>query len=223
MEISAGLNKKYLSLFIDSVEFISEAEGLDELKSSRFYRASIISNVLAVECAANICIHSMELPKELHDHIEKLSVVWKFDYFSHAKSGRVIDRSINEYSNLKQLVAIRNDYVHPKVEMGEYEEEHGRFKFGHKKAFNLSNDIRRWNKEDATSLLCAHVEFMNYYLVHLCGFTRGQSNTLLTVFEEKISQELHETWIQIGTELMGKILACIPESMHHLDLRENKT
>lgn len=222
MEMPAGFNKKYLSLFIDSIEFIFDAEGLDGQKSSRFYRASIISNALAVECAANICAQSMELPKELQDHVEKFSVIGKFDYFSHAKSGKVIDRSINEYSNLKQIVAIRNDYVHPKVEMIKYDVEHGRFKFGHKKAFNLSNDIRKWSKEDATSLLNAHVKFMNYYLVQLCGFSRGQSNTLLTAFEAKIFQSLHETWIQIGTELMGKIVACIPESLPHLDLRENR-
>lgn len=223
MDIGTGLNKKYLTLFIDAIEFIDEAEVAGDSASQKFYRASIISNILSVECSANICIQSMNLPQVLYENVERISIIGKFDYFSHNTFNKIIDRSLNEYSNLKSLVTIRNDYVHPKVEKGVYEYEHGRFQFGNKKSFSLSNDIRVWKKDDAVALLNAHVEFMNYFFNNLCGYSNGQSNYLLTSFEEEISQELIETCISMSDDLIEKIDRYLNIEMTHLNLRKHET
>ena len=220
MDTVTGLNKKYFTLLTDSIEHIDVAENLDEYASFKLYRASIISNVLAVESCANICIQHMSLPKNLYDSVEKLSVIGKFDYFSHHTFNQTIDRSLNEYSILKSLVTIRNEYVHPKVEEGEFERENGMFQFGHKKSFNLSNDIRVWSKDDALLLLNAHVAFMNYYFNTICGYSKGQSNTLLTSLEDSLSQKLLETYFMASDDILAMLGKYLTTPIEYLDIRK---
>jgi hypothetical protein len=214
-----GLNKKYFTLFYDVIEFIVDADNVEKNNSNKFYRASIISNVLAIECSANICIQSMQLPKPLYENVEKMTIIGKFDFFSFHKFNKIIDRSLNEYSNLKSLVAIRNDLVHPKVETGEYKRDNEKFHFGNKKNFNLSNDIRIWEKNNAVFLLNAHVNFMNYFFNKLCSYSKGQSNSLLTSMEEKISQDDIETFIKLSDSLYKNFTKYLDNEISYLDLR----
>ena len=220
MDIGKGLNKKYLTLITDSIELIEQAESLGDEISSVFYRASIVSNILAVECCANICIQQMDLPDYLYENVEKMSVVGKFEYYAYHSFNRIIDKTLNEYANLKSLINVRNNYVHPKVEEGEYKIEIGEFQFGRGKSFNMSNDIRIWAKEDAVALLNAHVNFMNYYFNKVCAYKTGQSNTLLTTLEKKLSQELVETFIGVNSDTHKKINKYLTETISYMDIRK---
>jgi hypothetical protein len=212
----AGLNKKYFTLFYDMIDFIIDDKNIDKSKSSKFYRASIISNVLAIECSANICIQSMQLPESLYENVGKMTVIGKFDFFSFNKFNKTIDRSLNEYGDLKALIKLRNDIVHPKVENGDYDFDKGKFHFGNKKSFNLSNDIRLWEKSDAISLLNAHVNFMNYFFNNLCGYSKSQSNTLLTSLEEND----YDSFIKLTESVFENIDKHIKVKVDYLDLRK---
>ena len=192
-------------------------------KRHKLFRSSIISNILAIESAANICIESMQLPKSLYEDIKKLSIIGKFNFFAYSKFNKTLDKSLNEYSILKSLIKVRNDFVHPKVENGIYSNENFFFDFGTKKQFNLSNDIRIWKKEDAVSLLKAHIVFMNYFFKDFCNFSKGESTNLLITMEEGISRKELDSFISMPKDDYTIIYKYLNNSIKYLDLRIHQT
>ena len=90
---------------------------------------------------------------------------------------------------------------------------------GNKKNFNLSSDIRIWEKNDAVLLLNAHVVFMNYFFTKLCCFSKGQSTNLLTTMEEKVSQAEFETYIKLPKDIRTNFNKYLNTEIDYLDLR----
>ena len=72
-------NKKYVDLLFDTLVAFDVASSMPTETSGAIYRAAIVSSVVSLECAANICIDNLELPEEIYSQIEKFSIPAKFD------------------------------------------------------------------------------------------------------------------------------------------------
>ncbi|QQS34873.1 MAG: hypothetical protein IPM56_11440 [Ignavibacteriales bacterium] len=178
-----ALNKKYLTLFWDSIKLIETASEATQFVKGSLIRASIVSTILSIECAANICISSLNLPLEVYNEVERMDVIGKYNFYLYSIKKNLIDKSRNEYSILKNLIRIRNNYAHPKVERGIFENGALLAQFGNDKN-EIPFDIRIWNEELAVKILNNSVVFLNYYFKDLCNYSRGQSQTLLASFEQ---------------------------------------
>lgn len=64
-----ALNKKFLTLFWDSIEQIDTSFKVEQFTKGSLVRGSIVSSFLSVECAANICIAKLELPDDISNEI----------------------------------------------------------------------------------------------------------------------------------------------------------
>ena len=210
-----ALNKKLLTLFWDSIELIEAATKATQFSNGSLIRGSIIASALSVECAANICIDSLKLSKEIYNEIEKINIIGKFNYYVYAINKKTIDKSRNEYYMLKSIIKIRNNYVHPKVDYGEFNNNEIFAQFGLMQN-DLPVDIRIWNVDTAIMILNYSVKFFNYYFRELCNYTKGKANTLLTSFEETISSQLIETYISISPELHELFIKYIKEDLFYL-------
>jgi hypothetical protein len=95
----------------------------DSFRMNRYARASIVAAALSVECAANCLIHSRELPAALHSELDKLPALAKIETYLLLSSSITLDRGRIEVQRMKELIAARNEYVHPKVTTIEAEVE----------------------------------------------------------------------------------------------------
>jgi len=210
-------NKKYMTLLFDSLMTFSIANQADSRHAGPLYRSSIVSSVVSLECAANICISSLGLPPEIYLQVEKFSIQGKFDFYAYTRKGVYIDKTRNEYALLRSIVSIRNDYVHPKIESTKPEDYLTDVSYGKKKAFDFDNDIRVWGQKEAILIIEAGIVFMNYFFCELCGFSSGMVTTLLASNEE-LKNKLIESYMVIGDDY--DLLSTVETKLVYLDLRK---
>lgn len=209
-------NKKYADLLFDSLRAFDVASAMDGDASGSIYRASIISSLVSLECVANICIDELGLPSEIYSQIEKFPIQAKFEYFSHERFGRLLDKSRAEYGLLKALISLRNDYVHPKVEDGALIKEAFEVNYGIKKSMSFDNDIRKWGRNEASMVIDACIKFLNYFFVDVCILSKGVVTHILACREVLNVKEV-EVFIQVGEEF--NLLNHLSTKIDFLDLR----
>jgi hypothetical protein len=210
-------NKKYLDLFLDSLIAFDAATSMSGNRAGSLYRSAIVSSVVSLECAANICIDDLELPEDIYVQIEKFAIPAKFDYFAHVRSGRLIDKSKAEYSFLKTIISIRNDYVHPKVETGSLDRQAFDVFYGIKKPSLFDNDIRKWGKREAEIIIDSGIKFLNYFFLEVCGMSRGMVTNMLSCREVLNSKNI-DVFIHLGGDM--HLLNHLKTSIDFLDLRD---
>jgi hypothetical protein len=187
-------NKKYVDLLFDALIAFDVASSMPIERSGPIYRAAIISSVVSLECAANICIDDLGLPEEIYSQVEKFSMAAKFDYFAYEKVGRLVDKSRNEYCCLQNIIAIRNNYVHPKVENGSWVKETLDASYGVMKKSLFDNDIRKWGAKEAEIVIDFCIKFLNYFFIELCKLKKGAVTYMLgcrEVFLREIEVSIH--------------------------------
>ena len=91
----------------------TEKSGLSENKHAR---AAIISCALSLESSANCLLSSLELPIKTSKELEKLPPLTKMDTALRLRTqGEVeLDRGDNRVAKMKDLITLRNDFVHQK-------------------------------------------------------------------------------------------------------------
>lgn len=88
----------------------------DSYAMNRHARASISASALALECGANCLISSTDASSGLLAELDKLPVVAKYETFLRFRDAtNTLDRGRAEVQKIKELVKVRNDYVHPKT------------------------------------------------------------------------------------------------------------
>ncbi|MBX7153846.1 MAG: hypothetical protein K1X91_02710 [Bacteriodetes bacterium] len=75
------------------------------------YTFLMINN--ALESAANALIGSLKIDKDVYNEFEKISTLKKFHVFTNLQ-GKSLDTGDVRYSNMKELIKCRNEFVHPK-------------------------------------------------------------------------------------------------------------
>ena len=206
-------NKKYVDLLFDTLVAFDVASSMPTETSGAIYRAAIVSSVVSLECAANICIDNLELPEEIYSQIEKFSIPAKFDDFVYEKFGCLIDKSRFESYCLHAVISIRNDYVHPKVESGAWVKETFDVSYGTKKKSLFDNDIRKWGANEAEIVIDHCIKFLNYFFIDLCKFRKGQVAYMLGCRENFI----REVEISIRIDSEARLLNHLKTKIEFID------
>jgi hypothetical protein len=87
----------------------------DSFRMNRYARASVIAAALSVECAANCLVHSLELSPTLRNELDKIPALAKIETYLLLSKMDTLNRGRIEVQRVKDLIAARNTYVHPKV------------------------------------------------------------------------------------------------------------
>jgi hypothetical protein len=195
-------HRRFLDLILDALVLLHEAtkaenitEGLadeprDSIPFKSLYladalsRSSIMSAVASLECAANCCVESIStLPPIVTNHFDRLQTMDKFEVFCccHLPDNFVkLERSRAEYQKAKELIQIRNWYVHPKSSLtlhriGASDEP---TEWNEWKAIQIQQS-GQWNSEDASKVLDAVILFFNWFFLDVCGLSASQTSELL--------------------------------------------
>jgi hypothetical protein len=179
-------------------------------------RASIMSSALLIEAAANVCIHTLNLPKSYYVDIDRLPVISKFEYFlEHAQPNKRLDRGSLPVQKAHELVEIRNLLVHPKpypTKLFKEGEHTLNLITGQTSFLKIPKCFSHLQHNHALVALKAAMSFLNYFFKNLSEFSQRTTLAMLTSKQEPpISNcvitsnhnpqwiEWHEKWgIEIG-------------------------
>lgn len=183
--------RHFKSQLIDSIIQLEEAEEADS-DGDREYgetmsRASIMASLLLLETTANTCLELLDLEKSVHDEVDRLPLSSKFDFFLRTRfRNRKLDRSMRQFQILRELVAVRNLFVHPKTKSViwnvEPTGEDGQILTAdHKRTKVLSIDTNPefWSHEDALAVMCGTHELLNFFFKDQCKFRSKQVASLI--------------------------------------------
>jgi len=225
--------KNFSTLLYDSVYLLYLACDLnfDDFKDDVIHpcaRSSALNSLLIAECAANCLIHSMELSSSLHKQIEKMPTLAKYEFFlSRRRAERVFDYGMKQIAALKELLELRNEYVHPKVEREKYEKiDEGMWaaNYGNTKILKIPYDIDIWQVKHSVYALKAVSDFLNLFLLEWCEMKTSETINILLI-DEKV--DVQGDWVAvdgvgaldramhkwgINFDFMGKSLSSKPES-----------
>lgn len=194
-------HRSFAYLFSDAIYFERLArDEADDLKRRRYSRASVISSLLMLECAANCCLFCLVANKQLIEDIDRLPYLSKFDLFALDGFGKKLDYGRNEVQKVKELKQIRDSVVHPKVAKTELDKmvegersfaciSHDlRFSSKPKPATGIIQNSGLWSHQDCVSALITAVNFFNYFF-----------NELLEMQKDLVFGLLNDAIIQDGT------------------------
>lgn len=214
----------------DAIEHTYLSQKLKESGSiNRQARAAIVNCAVALECAANISLFSLNLSSKWKDRFEKTTILEKFETAEFLRRGDgVFDAGVPTAQRMKELIKLRNDFVHPKttthaatssvdldgnrvstvVEVGTFEY----LKFNH--------SYRVWDGDCALSTVRAVVGFLDQCFLEWCGLTPTETTALLCSaiqFEGQVAKKPFAVagelgLIQKATELWGVQFRCIDSS-----------
>lgn len=187
-------------LFSDAIFFERLARfETDDLIRRRHVRASVISSILMLECAANCCIFCFDANRQLIEDIDRLPFLSKFDLFALDGFQKKLDYGRNEVQRVKELKQIRDSVVHPKVAKFEL----GREIAGERTFSCLPNNVKfsskpkpatgillssgLWSHQDSVSAITSVIGFFNYFF-----------NELLQMDKELVFGLLNDAVIEDG-------------------------
>jgi hypothetical protein len=191
--------RRFVDLILDAVVLLDEATKAETVKNAfederlrsiplnAYYltetlsRASVMASVASLECAANCCVESMSnLPSLPKDSIDKLPTLDKLDvFYCHQMSDNSakLDRGSQNFQIARELIQIRNWYVHPKtsetaITIGEPIE------WSVWKLTTLEQSAY-WRSADALKVLDAVIQFFNWFFLDVCHLSPSQTSRLL--------------------------------------------
>lgn len=145
----------------------------DSYAMNRFARASIISSALVIESCGNCLLSDLDIPKKLYEELDKLPVLAKYETYLRLNEISDFKRGDHRVERVVELIKLRNDFVHPKVnniktEIGKLED------MGHKylmpmeltgeqwKALKIPKRGLFWSADCAKAVLGCVSEFLVY-------------------------------------------------------------
>ncbi len=202
-------HKVFEELLYDAVllAYISSDERQKDDSTTRpnsLARASVLSSILTLECAANCCLAALPWSRALLDDVDKLPFLSKFELFlTGLKQQKTLDRGSLSVQHAIELKNLRNRYVHPKVRKFEWKQASEReqvAEIGETPLLKIPFDVSIWEAAVAISALKATTGFFNYFFLDLCGF---DSNTTCEIL-------LGETDVRIPSR-SGYAVDCVGE------------
>ncbi len=168
--------------FGDAVHFTARAGDVSPHQTARFARVAILASALSLECAANRCLDSLQLPGQEHDDFDKLPPLGKFQVFVAIKAnGNLLKRGDTTVQSVAELNKIRNDIVHPKKRRASFVNGEGgyRLDFGVYPHMKIPRLTPKWSQQDALTVLRAIVDFYRYCFKTTCGMTSNEIGDVL--------------------------------------------
>lgn len=106
----------FVSIFSDAV-VLYEATLVcdDKILKNALIKSSILSVNYAIEAAANSFLQSVKVGKKLKDKLDKFSTLEKFDFVLQWHTEQQLKHDDNRVHMIRNLIANRNNMVHPKV------------------------------------------------------------------------------------------------------------
>lgn len=177
--------RKFDLILVDSLEFLflsMDYPSYDE-QNQRFARSSIISSLLLIECAANICIASLNLEKNILNEIDRLPILGKFDFYLRVNfRKRHLNRGNHHIEIIKELKKIRDMLVHPKSHKLEVEiqpDGTGKAEAEVTRNLEVAYDPSFWDDSQALIILKAVHEFLEFFFKQQCKFSSTKTSNLL--------------------------------------------
>jgi hypothetical protein len=177
----------FFELFWDAVWFARQSarnHKEDSHIERKLARASVITCALCLECAANCCID--ELSGKFAQDADKLPALSKLDVYLLFRKQQPLDRGNKFVQPMKDLMGLRNDYVHRKVTRHEstfipdahlpcYTIERGKFA----ESIGFVADPSVWDAGCAERTLKCLTAFLDFYFLQCCQHTPKQVRRLL--------------------------------------------
>jgi hypothetical protein len=119
MEVPAKfIHTGFIDLLCDSIfNYRKASESSDSYEINRYARASISASFLSIECCANVLLQELGIPKSTLNDYDRLPPISKIEtYFNMAGSGNNLDRGDYRVQKIRELIKVRNDFVHPKIQ-----------------------------------------------------------------------------------------------------------
>lgn len=180
-------DKAFLQLFGDSIWHAYQANEHYESPSTgaeKSTRASIVTSAIAFECASNCVLSTIDSSSSFLNSIDKLDSLSKFELVAKI-NGKEFKPGNSRVAAMKELITLRNSYVHPKlnkipieVESITEKKEHHivNLSLGGKILTNLDIDksSKFWFPKDAYKMLKKCTEFYNWYFIDCLGLTEAE-------------------------------------------------
>ena len=170
-----------------------EKEDFDELEL--FSRSSVFITTLLLECAANCCLHTIDLSNKFGEDIDKLPFLSKYEfYLMNVDKTKKIDRGCQEFQNASELKSIRDMIVHPKVKRAKWEridDNRSQIDFGQTNLLKIPYSIEEWNLTDIQTSLRVACAFLDYFFRVVCLLTPNQVVDLLLSMETYSPNKKH--------------------------------
>jgi hypothetical protein len=151
-------------------------------------RSSILHSVFALECAANSCMSILPKNHRLRAQAEKWEVLDKFDLFLLSLPHQPnLPRDNIAVRRVRELIKIRNDYVHPRTHHHPIEIKSGSspqpvisISIQESPLLEIPTMPMTWTAEHANRAVAAVVEFLRFYFVDVCRFTQPQITKIIS-------------------------------------------
>lgn len=182
----------FYDLICDSIFHYRQAKSCTESYSmNRNARASIISSALSIECYANALMHDIQSSKECLNDLDKLTPISKIEIFlklNGVENG--INHGDHKIQKIKELIQVRNSYVHAKsktihTEMGLPENSNTHWVLPmeldgeHYRSLRIPKSSMFWNDVNALEVLKTTLDFYKYTFSFLEQIKEDKDHLLL--------------------------------------------
>jgi len=185
----------FASLLSDAIAFDIQAQNVDSqdfTTVNRYAKASFINAAFSIESAANACIARLPYPKIAIDQIDRATVIDKFDILYQVNSRKKVDRGCKPFQCVNEIIALRNGYVHPKLDKVQlninqaedkdrtYErpEEHTK----KTRFLKIPKKLDIWAGKESRVVVKETISFLNHFFIELCCLAPEKCSDLLAIY-----------------------------------------
>lgn len=182
------LERPFFPLFHDAIQLALVSSDISENveNGDSLARSSILNAIFSLEAAANCFLESYETSKHLFKAFEKFGVLEKYEFLLSIKSNGVsFDRGRIEIQKIKELISLRNAYVHPKSlkSTPKYTQIDSTYEYSYKSPITqyleIPEDSNEWNSNHAKIVINAVADFLSIFLIDLCQLTPREATQFL--------------------------------------------
>lgn len=187
MEENTLTERPFMQLLSDAVALMLLAEEHEKATDATglFSRSSLLHIVFALESAANCSLMDLVLSKHMADLFETFSPIDKFEaILTFEQPHTEFDRGCRSVQAVKELIAIRNRYVHPKASpaplIGEaILDRCFAVDSGNHQTTKISHRPINWSARDARHAIECVIDFLDRFFIDWCKFSDRRVEEIL--------------------------------------------
>lgn len=173
LNVDRHISKPFLPMLIDAVLFAKYASlSKDNSLKGLLVKASILHCSLVVEALANNMIQFINLGSKLAESIDKLDVIAKFELFMMLIKKKTLNRGSNSIQAFRELIDIRNKYVHPKIRSEELINENGNLISKVDKSLyqiKIPSNLENWGVKESNKCVLILLKSIDQFLLEEVG------------------------------------------------------
>jgi len=191
VDIRERYERNFWMLVTDSILLLDASEqNRDPDISNAIARGSILNSLLLPEVAANCCIDSLGLDQRLFKEIDRLTVLGKFEFYLHSRfRGRSIDHGSKPVQGFQELRKLRDRSVHPKKQKVMWTHSADGTATAERQTTSLLgiaiNQMDWWSEDGVIAMKATH-DFLRYFFVDCCRYSKPKVSGLLCSEDEEL-------------------------------------